>query len=120
MPERFMDQLAALAVGGKLPPWSTWWGEDAMRDLVADEGLRNELAADMPSLPLAYFVERVPSPAGWDRLPCGYLLLSDAYGDAAAEARDRKWPVEVVTGSNHLHIVVAPEAVADALLRLAD
>jgi hypothetical protein len=23
-----------------LPPWSTWWGEEAMRDLVPDEALR--------------------------------------------------------------------------------
>ena len=26
---------------------------------------------------------RIPSPAGWDRLPCAYLLLSDAYQEAA-------------------------------------
>jgi len=31
---------------------------------------------------------RIPSPAGWDRLPCAYLLLSDAYREAAAQARE--------------------------------
>jgi hypothetical protein len=28
-----------LAVGGMLPPWSEWWGEEAMRDLLPDETL---------------------------------------------------------------------------------
>lgn len=118
-PPPFLDHLRTLAFSGTLPPWSTWWGEDAMRDLVPDEALRAALAREMPSLPLAYFEERVPSPAGWDRVPCAYLLLSDAYKDAAAEARQRGWRVEEITGAQHLHIAVAPEAVTDALIRLA-
>ena len=52
-------------------------------------------------------------------MPCAYLLLSDAYREAAAEARDREWRVEEITGAQHLHIAVAPEAVTDALIRLA-
>ncbi len=73
----------------------------------------------MPSLRVGYLFERVPSPTGWDRLPCSYLLLSDSYSGAAAEARDRGWQVDHITGAQHLHIVVAPEEVTDALLRLA-
>jgi pimeloyl-ACP methyl ester carboxylesterase len=115
----FVDRLRTLAVGGVVPPWSTWWGEDTMRDLVPDEALRTQLAREIPSLPLAYFAERIPSPVGWDRMPCSYLLLSDAYRDAAAEARGRGWPVEEILGARHLHIAVAPEAVTDALIRLA-
>jgi hypothetical protein len=118
-PPSFLDHLRALAVGGMLPPWSSWWGEDAMRELVPDEALRTALAREMPSLPLAYFEQRIPSPAGWDRMPCAYLLLSAAYREAAAEARKREWPVEELTGAQHLHIAVAPEAVTDALVRLA-
>ena len=78
-----------------------------------------EPATSWVSLPLSSFEESVPSPAGWDRLPCAYLLLSDAYREAAAEARDREWRVEEITGAQHLHIAVAPEAVTDALIRLA-
>jgi hypothetical protein len=73
----------------------------------------------MPSLPLAYFEERLPSPSGWDRLPCAYLLLSEAYKEEAAEAKERGWRVEQITGAQHLHIAVAPEAITDALIRLA-
>jgi pimeloyl-ACP methyl ester carboxylesterase len=118
-PPSLLDHLRTLAVGGTLPPWSTWWGEEAMRDLVPDEALRAALMREMPSLQLSYFEQRVPTPAGWERLPCAYLLLSDAYRDAAAEAHARGWRVEEITGAQHLHIAVAPEAVTDALIRLA-
>ena len=114
-----LDRLRTLAVGGVLPPWSTWWGEDTMRDLVPDEALRSQLTREIPSLPLAYFEQCIPSPVGWDRVPCSYLLLSDAYREAAAEARERGWRVEEFLGAHHLHIAVAPEAVTDALIRLA-
>jgi pimeloyl-ACP methyl ester carboxylesterase len=119
VPPSFLDHLRTLAVGGMLPPWSTWWGEDAMRDLVPDEALRTALVREMPSLPLAYFEQRIPSPTGWDRMPCGYLLLSDAYREPAVEARERGWRVEAISGAQHLHIAVAPEAVTDSLIRLA-
>jgi pimeloyl-ACP methyl ester carboxylesterase len=116
-PPTRLDHLRALAVGGTLPPWSTWWGEDAMRDLVPDEALRTALTREMPSLPLSYFEQSVPSPTGWERVPCAYLLLSDVYRDAAAEAHERGWRVEEISGAQHLHIAVAPEAVTDVLIR---
>jgi hypothetical protein len=74
----FLAHLHTLALKGKLPPWSTWWGEEAMRDLVPDEAARAELEQELPSLPLSYFEQSVPSPVGWDRMPCAYLLLSDS------------------------------------------
>jgi pimeloyl-ACP methyl ester carboxylesterase len=61
VPSPFLDHLRTLAVGGMLPPWSTWFGEDAMRELVPDEALRVALAEEMRSLPLAYFEHRIPS-----------------------------------------------------------
>jgi pimeloyl-ACP methyl ester carboxylesterase len=118
VPADFLDQLRGLAVNGSLPQWSRWWGPDAMRELVPDEALRAALEGEMPSLPLSYFEEAVPSPAGWDRVPCAYLLLSDAYRDAEAEASERGWRVEEIAGQ-HLHIAVAPATVTDALIRLS-
>jgi hypothetical protein len=70
-------------------------------------------------IPLAVFEQPIPTPAGWDRLPCRYLLLSEPYREAAAEARGRGWPVEEIARAQHLHIAVAPNDVTDALLRLA-
>jgi pimeloyl-ACP methyl ester carboxylesterase len=118
-PPCFLDHLRTRAVGGTLPPWSTWWGEEVMRNLVPDEALRAALTREMPSLPLSYFEQHIPTPAAWERLPCSYLLLSDPYRDASAEARARGWRFEEITGAQHLHIAVAPEAVTDALIRLA-
>jgi pimeloyl-ACP methyl ester carboxylesterase len=118
IPSPFLDQFRPLVVDGILPPWSSWFGEDAMHELVPDAMLRSALLREMPRLPFAFLEQRIPSPTGWYRTPSAYLLLSDAYKEAAAEARERGWSVEVITEAQHLHIAVAPEAVADALLRL--
>jgi hypothetical protein len=82
-----LEQLRSLSVDGVLPPWSTWFGKEVMRELVPDDALRSLLAQEMPSLPLDFLEQSIPSPIGWDRLPCAYLLLSDAYREAAAEAK---------------------------------
>lgn len=115
----FIDQLRALASDGVLPPWSSWFGEGAMRGLVPDEGLRAALEAEMPRLPLSYFEASIPLPDGWDTRPCAYLLFTaEAYGASAAEARDRGWEVDEVHGVRHLAMATDPRAVAEALLDL--
>ncbi len=119
-PAPLLDDLRALAVDGTLPPWSTWFGEDAMRRLVPDDGLRAMLEREMPSIPLAYLEQSIPSPTGWDRVPCAYLRLSDAYRDAGNEAKARGWRVDEISGAEHLHIAVAPDAVTDELIRLTE
>jgi pimeloyl-ACP methyl ester carboxylesterase len=118
VPPALLDQFRALAVDGMLPPWSTWFGEEAMRELVPDEELRDALTREMPQIPIAFLEQRIPSPTGWERTPCAYLLLSDSYNESAAEARERGWPVEAIDEARHLHITVAPKTVTDALLRL--
>jgi len=107
-----MDQLGALATDGVLPPWSSWFDEDAMRALVPDVRLRADLEDEMPRLPLSHFDASVPLPHGWDELPCAYLLLaSEPYGESAADARDRGWPVAEIPGAQHLALVTDPIAV---------
>lgn len=76
-PPAFMDRLRALSTDGVLPPWSSWFGGDAMHDLVGDERLREALTAEMRSLPLSYFETDVPLPDHWSERRCGYILLSD-------------------------------------------
>ena len=115
----FMAQLRALAKEDVLPPWSAWFGEQGLRELVPDARLRTALEQEMPRLPLAYFAASVPVPAGWDRWPCGYLLFaSEPYGDSAAEARRRGWPVVELSDAHHLALVADPLTVTDALLRI--
>jgi pimeloyl-ACP methyl ester carboxylesterase len=119
MPAAFLDELRPLAVDGVLPPWSAWFGDEAMRDLVPDDAVRARLMEEMPSLPLAFFDQRVPSPPGWERISCAYLLLSDAYRDAAKKALGRSWVVDEIPGAQHLHIVVDPEVVTGKLLQFS-
>jgi hypothetical protein len=118
-PPAFMQQLRALATGRVLAPWWSWFGEDAMRELVPDERLRAALEREMPRLPLSYFEASVPMPEAWDRRPCAYLLLSaEPYGHSAAEARVLGWPVREIHGVQHLATATDPIPVTEALLAL--
>jgi pimeloyl-ACP methyl ester carboxylesterase len=118
-PPGFMDRLRALATDGVLPPWSSWFGEDAMRELVPDNRLRTALEDEMPRLRLSYFEASVPLPDGWQTRPCAYLLLSgEPYEESAADARGRAWPVAEISGVGHLAMATEPIPVTDALLDL--
>jgi pimeloyl-ACP methyl ester carboxylesterase len=114
-----MSQLRALASDGVLPPWSGWFGEDAMRELVPEERLRATLEEEMPRLPLSYFEASVPLPDGWSARPCAYLLFSgEPYAKSAAQARDQGWAVAETAGVGHLAMASDPIAVTDTLLNL--
>ena len=118
-PPEFMQYLRALSADGVLPKWSKWFGDDAMRELVADARLRAALEREMPRLPLSYFDGDVPVPGGWDANRCAYLLLAEnPYGVSAADARHRQWPVSEIRGARHLAIATDPIPVTDALLAL--
>ncbi|MDQ6899040.1 MAG: alpha/beta hydrolase [Candidatus Dormibacteraeota bacterium] len=118
-PPEFLAQLRALATGGRLPPWSEWFGEDALRSLLPDDAQRASVTAELPSLPLAYFEESLPAATWWPDAPCGYLWFSEPYASAAAEARGRGWP-EVHLPGHHLHLLADPGPVADALVQLLE
>jgi pimeloyl-ACP methyl ester carboxylesterase len=118
VPPALLHEFGALAKDGFLPPWSSWFGDAAMRDEVPDESLREALVREMPPIPFGFLEQQIPSPVGWERVACRYLLLSEGYRRSATEARERGWQVEVVDGAQHLHIAVAPNEVSDALLRL--
>jgi hypothetical protein len=118
VPAMYMDEVTALASDGVLPPWSSWFGEEAMRDLVPDAARRAHVEHDMPRMPLSFVQTEVPIPPGWDRRPCAYLLLSEPYAPSAADARARGWPVCEIAGGKHLDPLRRPAAVATALLNL--
>jgi pimeloyl-ACP methyl ester carboxylesterase len=118
-PPGLMSQLRALASDGALPPWSSWFGENAVRELVPDDRLRATLEEEMPRLPLSYFEPSVPLPGGWSTRPCAYLLFSgEPYAKSAAKARDQGWAVAEIAGAGHLAMASDPIAVTDALLDL--
>src|SRR6266498_2023115 len=50
VPPSFLAHLRTLAVDGILPPWSSWFGDEAMRELVPDDATRTALERELPSL----------------------------------------------------------------------
>lgn len=109
----FLRNLADDA--GVLPPWTQWWGEEDISGLLPDPQTRQVICADQPRLPLAYFTQHIPAPAGWARRPCVYVQFGDGYGREAVQARELGWPVHAMAGE-HLHQVVDPDAVTDVLV----
>ncbi|HEX6539659.1 MAG TPA: alpha/beta fold hydrolase [Candidatus Dormibacteraeota bacterium] len=106
------------AIDGVLPPWTTWWPDEEAARLFPDRETMRRFQRDEPRLPLAYYEQAVPAPAGWDDRHCAFLLYSDAYAPTAEVARGRGWPVEAIAGE-HLHMLVDPAATANAIIRLA-
>ena len=119
--EGFRDFLADLPVSddGHLPPWSTWWGPDAMAEQVPDPELRRAIEADQRVLPVAFYDHAVPTPPDWTPARVGYLRLSPAYADDADEAVARGWPTRRLDG-RHLDLATRPDEVAAAIVLLAD
>ena len=117
-PPAFRTLLAGLAdAHGLLPPWTQWWPGEDLEGLFPDRMTRAVVEAEQVRLPLGYFEEEVPSPSGWDD-QVAYLGFGDTYADEQAEARRRGWPLQVLAG-RHLHQLIDPAGVAEAVTRLA-
>jgi hypothetical protein len=117
--EAFLPFLRDLAgPDGRLPRWTDWWDEADTASMYPDADTRVAMSAQEPRLPLEYYREQVPAPAGWADRPCSYLRFSAGYESEAELARQRGWPVRTVPGE-HLHQIVDPETVSRAITELA-
>jgi hypothetical protein len=114
----FLDQLRSLAVDGMLPPWSRWWGDDAMARLIPDENLRREVEAELREVPLRFYEKPIELPDGWCSTAGAFVLLSEGYRDDAVTAASMEWPVVELLGM-HLDLVNNPQAVAIAIANFA-
>lgn len=118
-PEKLAELRASGVDGGTIPPWGSDWPESLWSVLIPDEATRAAFRAELEPIPMALFEEPLPVPVGWPDALCAYVLFSEFYAPAAEEARRREWPVEVIEG-RHLHMLVEPERVADALIRISE
>ncbi len=114
-----LAQLRTMARGGRLPRWTAWFDEYYVARLFPDPATRAAVSAEQPRLPVSYYQQRIPVPAGWDRRPCGYLLFSASYEEMARDARERGWDVDRVAGE-HLHQLVDPDAVTARLVAMTE
>lgn len=117
-PAEFRRRLLARTEDGRVPPWGEWWRDDVLAALIPDEELRKVFVAELCPLPLQLFEEPIPLPPEWPDAPCAYLRLSSTYDAEAAAAARRGWDV-VHFEAGHLHMLVDPDAVAEALTDLA-
>lgn len=114
----FLPRLRSLAVDGRLPRWSQWWGAGTMERLVPDRHRRLEFEAELDEVPLELFERSVAIPDGWRDGPAAFVLLSEAYRSDASTAASLGWPTVELPGA-HLDVVNHPEAVARAVIALA-
>lgn len=114
------DFLAGLAtVDGLLPPWTSWWDEQDVAPLFPDPAVRAVVEAEQPRMPLAYYGNPPPAPAGWaTETRCGYIWFGEPYDAEAAQAAELGWPTTHVPGT-HLHMLTDPDGVAAAVLQIA-
>jgi hypothetical protein len=118
VPPELAAQVRGMAdARGWLPPWPQWWGDEALAELIPDPEARQYFAACCPGLPLAMFEETHPPAPLWPDAPAAYLLLSEAYADQAARARELGWPVTEQM-SHHLALLTEPGRVAGSLREL--
>jgi hypothetical protein len=112
----FLEHVRSLAVDGRLPPWSEWWGERAWAALVPDPARRAVLAATLPQVTLASVAEVPPAPS--TPLRAAFVRLSAVYDTEAEVAAARGWPVRRLA-AEHLHFAVDEDTIADVLVALA-
>jgi hypothetical protein len=110
------SRVASLVSDGRIADWTTWWGEEVFDSLVPDPALRTVIRTEGHRLPADFYDVAVPVPTGWPEDGARYVQLSAAYEGAAAEARDRGWPVTGDGAGDHLDAATAPERVADLVL----
>jgi hypothetical protein len=119
-PQGLLDHLADLAdEHGVLPPWTRWWPDDDLALAMPDAQTLAEIRAEEQRMPLAYFRSRLGAPSGWVDRPQAYLAFGNTYAEETAFALRHGWPTTVLDGTLHLHHLVDPDAVADAVLGLA-
>jgi hypothetical protein len=106
---------ALIEPDGRIADWTTWWGPDALDELLPDAGLRDAVRAEGHRLPGDFYDVAVPVPGRWPEDGAEYVQLSAAYDDGAAEARARGWPVSGGPDGAHLDVATDPVRVADLL-----
>jgi alpha/beta hydrolase family protein len=107
----------ARAEDGSLPIWTEIVGvADAhLQKLIPDPVLRRQFVNELRPVPLAVYEEPLPVFSGWPDAPCGYVRFSSAYEADEAKARQAGWLCVELPGG-HLHMLAAPDDVANVLI----
>ena len=99
-----------------LPPWPRWWGS-LVEGLVVDPEARNLLLAEAAPIPRAWFDQGCPVPDLPPTVGRGFLSFGPGYAESCDQAFDAGWLTMRLNG-DHLHQMIAPDAVAATLLAM--
>jgi len=100
-----------------LPPWPRWWGS-WVSGLVVDANARDVVFNEARPVPRTWFDQACPVPSLPDDVGRGYVAFGSSYEEARRRAKAEGWYTLQLTG-DHLHQVVAPQAVAGTLVAMA-
>jgi hypothetical protein len=76
--------------------------------------------AEQSRMPAAYYDHLPPAADGWDDgVQCAYIWFAEPYDTGVEQAHAHNWPTRHLPG-HHLHMLVDPDAVAAAVLDMAD
>ena len=96
-----------------LPPWPRWWGS-LIEGLVVDPGARDLVFSEARPVPRSLFDQPCPVPELPAETGRAFLSFGPGYLESCKRAADAGWLTYRLAG-DHLHQVVAPEAVAATL-----
>jgi hypothetical protein len=102
---------AELERGDRFPNWSS----EALREIIPDEKLRDQLVAEIHPRGLDFFNEPIPVFQGWPDARCTYILFSSPYAGAELQARQLGWQTYTLE-AGHFHMLVDPLAVTELIL----
>jgi hypothetical protein len=97
--------------GGRFPSWSS---ED-LREILPDTDLRQQIVAEINPRALDFFTEPIPVFERWPDAACAYILFSEPYKRAAAQAQQAGWQTHELEAA-HFHMVVDAKAVTDIII----
>jgi pimeloyl-ACP methyl ester carboxylesterase len=106
---------ALLEAGGHYPEWT----EEILRPAIPNDDLRRGLIAELQPRGFDFFTEQFPPLTKWPDAPCACIQFTDSYDAAIAQARRLGWLVRRFDNAGHFHMLVDPDALADALVACA-
>jgi hypothetical protein len=101
-----------------VPPWPRWWGS-LVEGLVLDPVARVEVFREARPIPRAWFDQGCPVPELPPQIGRGFLAFGLGYSESCERAAAEGWIIHRMAG-DHLHQIVEPEAVAEALQAMAE
>lgn len=99
-----------------LPPWPRWWGS-LVSGLVVDAEARDLVFNEAAPVPRTWFDQACPVPELPPTVGRAFLSFGPGYAEACDLAHEAGWLTTRLNG-DHLHQVVAPEAVAATLMAM--